>query len=46
LTGAKVLALTLTEEDRLRIQTCMETAVLYRWPDNVIGAKTIGDVLS
>ena len=36
----------LTDEDRARIQTCTDTATLDRWLDNVIGAKTVTDVLT
>lgn len=36
----------LTDEDRARIQACEDAATLDRWVDNVIGAKTIADVLS
>ncbi len=36
----------ITEDDRARIQACMDTATLDRWVDNVLGAKTAADVLS
>ncbi|MEO5731329.1 MAG: Rpn family recombination-promoting nuclease/putative transposase [Byssovorax sp.] len=36
----------LTEEDRSSIQGCTEVAKLDRWVENVLGAKTIADVLS
>ena len=36
----------LTDEDRTRIQACPDTAILDQWLDNVIGAKTVTDVLS
>jgi predicted transposase/invertase (TIGR01784 family) len=38
--------ITLTDEDRTRIQTCTETTILDRWLDNLIGAKTVTDVLT
>jgi hypothetical protein len=34
-----------SEDDRTRIQTCDDAATLDRWIENVIGAKTIADVL-
>ncbi len=36
----------ITENDHERIQTCAETTLLDRWVDNVLGAKSITDVLS
>ncbi|MEP7122809.1 MAG: Rpn family recombination-promoting nuclease/putative transposase [Byssovorax sp.] len=36
----------LSEEDRARIQSCIDEATLDRWIDNVFGAKTATDVLS
>jgi predicted transposase/invertase (TIGR01784 family) len=36
----------LTDDDRARIQACMDAATLDRWIDNVLGAKTAADVLS
>jgi hypothetical protein len=36
----------LTENDRARIEACTDVATLDRWVDNVLGAKTIADVLS
>jgi predicted transposase/invertase (TIGR01784 family) len=36
----------LGEDDRGRIQACSDTAMLDRWLDNVLGAKTAKDVLS
>ena len=36
----------LTEDDRARIEACTDAAVLDRWVDNVLGAKTAADVLS
>jgi hypothetical protein len=36
----------LTDEDRTRIQTCTDTTILDRWLDNVIGAKTVTDLLT
>jgi hypothetical protein len=38
--------LTLTEDDRARIQACDDAATLDRWIENVLGAKTVADVLS
>jgi hypothetical protein len=35
----------LTENERGRIQGCADPAVLDRWVDNVLGAKTAADVL-
>jgi predicted transposase/invertase (TIGR01784 family) len=35
-----------TDEDCSRIRACADTAVLDRWIDNVLGAKTVADVLS
>jgi hypothetical protein len=32
--------ITLSEDDRARIQTCEDTATLDRWIENVLGAKT------
>ncbi len=37
--------ITLTDADRARIEACTDTAMLDNWLDNVIGAKTITDVL-
>jgi predicted transposase/invertase (TIGR01784 family) len=37
---------TLTEDDRARIEACTDVATLDTWVDNVLGAKTIADVLS
>lgn len=36
----------LSEEQRARIETCADTAVLDRWLDNLLGAKTAADVLT
>jgi hypothetical protein len=36
----------LGDDDRARIRACNDTATLDRWIENVIGAKTIADVLS
>jgi hypothetical protein len=36
----------LTEDERGRIQGCADPAVLDRWVDNVLGAKTAADVLA
>jgi hypothetical protein len=36
----------LTEDERARIQACMDAAILDRWVDNVLEAKTATDVLS
>ena len=38
--------ITLTDDDRARIQACTDTATLDRWVENVLGAKTAADVLS
>ena len=38
--------ITLTEDDHTRVQACMDTVTLDQWVDNVLGAKTIADVLS
>ena len=38
--------LTLTEDDRARVQACEDAATLDRWIENVLGAKTAADVLS
>ena len=39
-------AIALTDEERARIQSCTDTATLDRWIENVLGAKTAGEVLS
>jgi hypothetical protein len=39
-------SITLAESDRSRIQACSEAAILDRWIDNVLGAKTAAEVLS
>ncbi len=36
----------LTDDDRARIQACEDAAVLDRWVDNVLGAKTASEVLT
>jgi len=36
----------ITEDDRTRIQACLDAATLDRWVDNVLGAKTAAEVLS
>jgi hypothetical protein len=36
----------LTDDDRARIQACEDAAVLDRWVENVLGARTSTDVLS
>ena len=36
----------LTEDERARIRGCADPALLDRWVDNVLGAKTAVDVLS
>jgi flagellar biosynthesis/type III secretory pathway protein FliH len=36
----------LTEDERARIRECADPALLDRWMDNVLGAKTAADVLS
>jgi hypothetical protein len=38
--------ITLTEEERARIQACTEPETLDRWLKNVLGAKSAADVLS
>jgi len=38
--------LTLTEGERARIQACEDPAILDRWVENVLGAKTTADVLA
>ena len=38
--------ITLTEKEAARVQACNDPALLDRWVDNVLGAKTAGDVLS
>ena len=34
------------EGERARIQECMDAATLDRWSENVLGAKSVTDVLS
>ncbi|WP_437332600.1 hypothetical protein [Sorangium sp. So ce394] len=36
----------LTENERARVQACTDMAILDRWLDNVLGAKTAAEVLS
>ncbi len=36
--------LTLTEDDRARIQACDDPTILDQWVENVLGAKTAADV--
>ena len=36
----------LTEDERASIRGCADPALLDRWVDNVLGAKTASDVLS
>jgi hypothetical protein len=36
----------LTEDDQARIRACMDAATLDRWIENVLGAKSVADVLS
>jgi hypothetical protein len=38
--------ISLSDDDRTRIQACTDAATLDRWVDNVLGAKTAIDVLS
>jgi hypothetical protein len=38
--------ITLTEEERARIQACTEPETLFRWLENVLGAQSAADVLS
>ncbi len=40
------VGITLTEDDRARIQACDDAATLDRWVENAVGAKTAADVLS
>lgn len=41
----KRASIELTEADRARIQACDDVAILDRWAENIIGAKSIGDVI-
>jgi hypothetical protein len=36
----------LTDDERARIEGCMDAATLDRWIDNVFGANTVADVLA
>jgi predicted transposase/invertase (TIGR01784 family) len=36
----------LTDDDRARVQACADTATLDRWIDDIVGAKTVADVLT
>jgi predicted transposase/invertase (TIGR01784 family) len=36
----------LGDDDRVRVEACSETAVLDRWIDNVLGAKTARDIFT
>ena len=38
--------ITLTEDEAARVKACEDPALLDRWVDNVLGAKTASDVLS
>ena len=38
--------ISLTEDERARIRGCTDPALLDRWVDNVLGAKTADDVLT
>ncbi|EYF05383.1 Rpn family recombination-promoting nuclease/putative transposase [Chondromyces apiculatus] len=38
--------LSLTEEERARVQGCSDPAILDRWLENVFGARTVAEVLS
>ena len=40
------VGITLTDDDRARIQACDDVTTLDRWVDNVLGAKTAADVLT
>ncbi len=40
------MGLSLTDEERERIQECSDLTTLDRWLENVLGAKTAADVLS
>lgn len=35
-----------SEQDRARILACTDGTTLDRWIDNVLGAKTVGEVLT
>ncbi len=36
----------LSDDDRARVDACTDLAILDRWVDNVLGAKTAADVLT
>ena len=38
--------ISLTDDDRGRIQACADTATLDRWIDDILGAKNAADVLT
>ena len=38
--------ITLSAEERARVDACTDLATLERWVDNVLGAKTAADVLA
>lgn len=38
--------ITLSEDEKARVSSCTDTAVLDRWLDNAFGAKTTADVFS
>jgi hypothetical protein len=38
--------ITLSEDERARVDACTDLATLERWVDNVLGAKTAADVLA
>jgi hypothetical protein len=38
--------ITLTDEDRARVQACRDAVTLDRWVENVLGAKTAADVFT
>lgn len=40
----KKAGITLTDDDRARVDACTDLAILDRWVDNVLGAKTAADV--
>ncbi len=40
------VGIALTENESTRIQACSDVAILDRWVDNILGAKTATDVLS
>ena len=43
---AERAGITLSDEDRARVSACTDLAMLDRWVDNILGAKTAADVLA